>query len=59
MNENRSHNALSSIIADILREYAVEYQNMPALENSSSANKNFCRVLDIWVPKLVEVENGD
>ena len=44
----------SPVIADKLREYVVEYQICLRLKKTSSASKNFCRVLDIRVTEVVE-----
>ena len=43
----------SPIFADKLREYVVEYQICLSLKKTSSASKNFCRVLDIRVSEIV------
>ena len=44
----------SPIFADKLREYVVEYQICLSLKKTSSASKNFCRVLDIRVTEIME-----
>ena len=44
----------SSIVTDKLREYVVEYQICLRLKKTSSASKNFCRVLDIRVTEVME-----
>ena len=40
-----------------LREFLAEHKKAAALEKIQAQAKNFCRVLDIRVPKLVEAEN--
>lgn len=44
--------------AEKLREFLAEHKESAAREKTSSASKNFCRVLDIRVPKIMKTNHG-